>query len=251
MKRHYFVAALPLLCALFVAVLPAMAQPPAPGGPGAQSPADRQKIWAAEASSVAQIMGLPADQTKKLVDAYTAARDSQGAALRAQREKSGGGGEDARAAMMETIKAERTKLDTALKAFLKPEQAAQALASLGTFNRRWDGIAGALETLGLDPKVKLEVQKLVVQYVVDLGAAQEKAIAAGNMESMRELSRQSKEKLDAAVTKLVTPDQATQWTAKTASMGGRGGREGGGRGERGEGREGREGGEKKEAKPEK
>jgi len=229
MKRHYFLAVLPVFCALAIGALPALAQPPAGGGP---SPAERQKIWAAEATSVAQIMGLPADQTKKMVDAYTAARDSHGTAMRAQREK-GGRGEGTRAAMMEITKAERAKLEAALKGFLKPEQAAQALASLGAFQRRWDGIAGALETMGLDAKVKAEVEKLVVQYVVELGAAMEKAAAAGNMESMRETSRQNKEKLDAAVAKLLTPDQAAQWKAKTAFQGGRG--PGGGAGREGAG----------------
>lgn len=226
MKRHYLLAVLPVFCALLLGALPALAQPPVGGGP---SPAERQKLWAAEATSVAQIMGLPADQTQKLVDEYKAARESHGTAMRAQMEK-GGRGEGARAAMMETTKTERAKLETALKGFLKPEQTTQALASLGTFNRRWDSMAGAIESMGLDPKVKGEVEKLVVQYVSESWAAMEKAVTAGNMESMRDTFRQNRDKLDAAVAKLMTPEQAAQWKEKTSFQGGRGGRgEGGGR----------------------
>src|SRR5690606_28180397 len=123
-----------------------------PGGPGAPgggrlgggallSPEDAAKVAAAQIKYVASSLTLNEDQSKKLAEAYTAYRDG----LRKRFEGGGlsGGGDAIRTAMTE----ERGKLETALKAFLSPEQTATA-AGLLSSSLRWDGMVAGLNSLG-------------------------------------------------------------------------------------------------------
>src|SRR6185436_19999324 len=96
------------------------------------------------------------EQTKAVIKAYAEARTSQAAAAQKLRDKArdnAGGGDDggdrrerAQAMMKETEelnKTEREKLQKALTAATNADQAAKAVASLGTFAPGWDRMADA------------------------------------------------------------------------------------------------------------
>jgi hypothetical protein len=196
-----------------------MAQPPAPGGTP-PSPEKMAKAWALEAKTVAQDLGLPAELTAKLVDAYKAARESQMAAVAAKLGQ--GRGQRDFAAIREVAQAEKAKFETALKGFLNPEQTTKALAVLGTFNRRWDLMAAALDGMNLDEKKMAEAMKLVAGYVAESDKAMQAAMASGNRESMRETGTKLKEKLDGDMAKILSAEQMTKWNEATARRGGPG-----------------------------
>jgi hypothetical protein len=127
--------------------------------------------------------------------------------------------------MMEIAKAERAKFETAVKAFLTPEQTAKAALTLGSLSRQWDRLSDALDGLGLDDKTKAAGMKLLADYAAESDKAMQ---AAGNdREGMREKNRALKEKLDADMGKVLSPEQLTKWTEATAMRGGRGRGQGG------------------------
>ncbi|MDZ4857476.1 MAG: hypothetical protein SGI88_00725 [Candidatus Hydrogenedentes bacterium] len=213
----------------------AMAQ--GPGGPGGGPGGGPQiseealaKAWDAQAAGVAKQLTLNEEQTKKLAEAYKAARTSHGAAIR---ERMSSGERRDPGAFREVGVAERTKLETALKGFLNEEQTGKALTTLGSFNRRWDGMVVVLDGLGLEEKAKADAMNTVSTYIADSTKAIEEAMAAGSAtpESMREKMAPMREKLDADMGKVLSADQLTKWK-ETTSMRGGGGRRGGGEGPR-------------------
>jgi len=182
-------------------------------------------VWALEAGAVAKSLGLAAEQTTKLTDAYKAARESQRKAIEAAAVQQQGDRRDFRA-MMEVNQAEKAKLETAIKAFLNPEQTAKALATLGTFSRRWDPMVAELDSMKLEPKANDEAMKLVADYVAESEKARQAGMAAPD-EGMREKLTQMKEKLDADLAKILSAEQLAKWKEATATRRGRGGARGG------------------------
>jgi len=212
-------------CVLMLCCIGAVAQAPAPGGPplGLEK---NEKAWDLEAKTIAQDLGLSAELTTKLAQAYKAARESNIAAIRAKMEQSGG---DRRnfAAMREVSLAERAKLETALKGFLNPEQTTKAIATLGTFSRRWDPMVTSLDGMNLEEKKKTEAMKLVAGYVAESDKAMQAAAASGDFQSVRDQMGKLKEKLDADLAKLLSAEQMTKWQEETAMRRGGQRREGG------------------------
>ena len=206
------------VCALVLCCIGAIAQPPAPGATP-PSPEKMAKVWTMEAKSIAQSLSLSAELTTKLVDAYKAARESQMAAIRAK--QTPGERPDFRQ-MMEVNQAEKAKLEAALKGFLNPEQTTKALATLGTFGRRWDPMVEALDGMNLDEKKKADAMKLVADAVAESDKAMQAAMASGDRESVRETMTKLREKLDADMAKILSAEQMTKWTEATAMRGGRG-----------------------------
>jgi hypothetical protein len=182
-----------------------------------------------EAKAVAKELALADDVTTKLVDAYKAAREGQMTALRAKRTE--GGGQGNWGVLREVTQAERGKLETALKGFLNEDQTAKALATLGTFNQRWDMMTMALDGLKLDEAKGAEAMKLVMAYVTDSDKIMKDALAAGETErtAAREKSRALKQKLDEDLGKILTAEQVKTWTEATTMRRG-GGRRGDGPG---------------------
>jgi len=205
-------------CSMVLCCIGAFAQGRGPGGPPSFLEKN-EKAWEIEAKTVAQEIGLAAEPSTKLVDAYKAARESHIAALR---EAMGQGGRPELGKRMEVNKAEAAKFETALKGFLKPEEVTKAMASLGTLNPRWDRMVTVLDGMNLEEKPKTEAMKLLEQHVVESGKAMQAAAASNDFQSIREKSTQLREKLDADLAKVLSAEQMTKWKEETAMRGGAG-----------------------------
>ena len=167
-----------------------------PGGPGGggmmrgQLPPERAKAaWEAEATGVAKHAGLNEAQTKSLVAAYTAARESHAESMqklmKEVRDAAEGNERPDPQAMQEKMqglnKAEKEKFQKAVGATLSADQAAKVLASLGSFNGQWDRWVDALGEFKLDPAKNQQAMDALETFVL----ASEKA-RAGDRETMRE-----------------------------------------------------------------
>ena len=233
LKRAVVSAALVFAAGLMA--VSAWAQPPgglpAPGGPGRPggggfamlSPEDAVKVAASQVKYIAGSLSLNEDQSKKLGEAYTAYRDG----LRKRFEGGGlsGGGEAIRTAMTE----ERGKLDTALKAFLSPEQTTSAAALLSS-SFRWDGMVAGLNSVGLEDAKYNEAMKAVANFLTESNKARE---AGGDREAMRAKSQELRDALTAELGKILTPELLTKLQeAPGFRQRGPGGASGGGVGRR-------------------
>ena len=194
----------------------AFAQAPRPGGPPGP-PENNEKACAIEATAVAQSLALSPELTTKLADAYKAARASLMAARQASMKP---GERPDMAKMREITVAEKTKFETAVKAFLNPEQTTKAVAMLGSGGRHLDPMAMALDGMNLDEKAKPAAWKLVFDYVVASDSAMQAAAASNDMQSVREKMNQLKEKLDNDMAKVLSADQLAKWKEATARGGG-------------------------------
>lgn len=230
-KRMVFVTrfASVCLCAFLILGATALAQ-----GPNAIPAEKRAQLWEMESNCAAGQLGLSADLSAKLSAAYKAARESQGTASEALRGQGGGNFEK----IIEISKAEKAKFETAIKGFLNPEQTAKALSVLGTFNRRWDAMTNALDSMGLAEKPKADAMKLTADFVVASGEAMQSVAAGSDMETARTKVDGLWTKLDEDMAKILSPEQSIKWKEMTARRGGPGQGGGGqreGRGGRGEG----------------
>ena len=227
-KRVVVVAAIVALTCGMAAV----AQGPGPGGP---PPMEKNpKAWELEAKTVAQSAGLSAELTAKLVEAYQAARESHMEAIRAKMNDKERGRPNM-GAMREVTLAERAKFETAVKAFLNPEQTTKAVETLGTFSRRWDPMVTVLDGMKLDDKAKESALKLTADYVAENAKLMQSAAASNDFDAVREKLGALKAKLDADMGKVLNAEQMTQWTAATSMRRGPGGGMGGGMGGQGRG----------------
>lgn len=231
-KRTGVLAFMGLSVCTASAVLLCLGAAAQPGGPGraGMDPAKAAAAWKAEAETVAKSLNVDEGQAVKLVEAYKAARESHSAAVRARMDA--GGDRRDYGAMMEINKAEKAKLEAALLAFLTPEQTATALSTLGTFNRRWDSMALAIEGMTLEAGPKAEAMDLIMAYVAEWGKVTASATpGAGDNTGMREKAVALREKLDADLAKVLSAEQMAAWKEATAmregSRGGRGGLGGG------------------------
>jgi Spy/CpxP family protein refolding chaperone len=214
MRNMKIVTVLVAACALVLCATAAVAQGRGPGGPP-PAPEKNPKAWELEAKTVAQDIGLSAEQTAKLTEAYKAARESQMAAVMAKMGELGGGRRNF-GAIREVNVAERAKLETALKAFLNPEQSEKALAPLGTFSRRWDPMVTALDGMTLEEKAKTGAMKLVAGFVAESDKAMQAAAGGNDFQAVREQIGKLKEKLDADMAKILSAEQMTTWTEASA-----------------------------------
>lgn len=252
------------------------AQAPAPRAPGEGgprgpgmgmggrqlSPEKAKAAWEMQAKGVAARLGLNDAQTKTLVSAYQAARESQGTAsdkIRQegmQRAQEGGGGIEA---MRETMKkvdevnnTERENFAKALAGSLNSEQSAKAVAALGTFDRQWDRLVDVFGSFKLDAAQQQSGLNAIEEYSASISAAQAKARAAGqgggpnaapgeggapgaggpDREAMRAATQESRQKLVSALQPMLNKEQLTkiEESLPGAGRGPGGGRRGGGGG---------------------
>lgn len=218
------------LCAGLILSSGAWAQPGAGGGPGGRghgpmmNPEKMKKAAELEAGTVARILGLSAEQSKKLTETYQSARSGQMEAMRANRPSQGGRPDMEAMRKMETDS--RTKLETDLKAFLNPEQTSKAMETLGTFGRRWDSMVLALDGMGLEEKTSAQAYKVVADHVAASAKSMESARKSNDFSSIREAGKKQKADLDAEMAKILSAEQLKKWTQATAMRSGRGGPEG-------------------------
>ncbi len=180
------------------------------GGPQLD-PEKAQAAWTLAARGVANDLKLSKQVTSKLIDAYKAARESYQKAM--QGLSGGGGGFQG---FRELAEKERGKLETALKGFLNDKQAAEAIASLGTFNGEWDRFLDVIAGFKLDDKKLFTALALVRTYVVDYDKARRSAMADQDWQSIRTARETHKAALDGGLSKILTPSQLITWNEATA-----------------------------------
>jgi hypothetical protein len=194
---------------------PNTAAQPGRGGPEL-APEKAEEAWKLEAVCVSQELGLSEKDTEVLVDTYKAARKGYQEAVQKLFEDQEGDRRSRYQAYRELREKERGKLEEALKGTLNEKQLAEAIASLGTFDRRWDRYVDSLVGFELGEEKLFKALSLVNQYVVDRDKAMQEAIANEDWESMRETRREMKERLDAALAAVLSEDQQAKWSEATA-----------------------------------
>jgi len=177
-------------------------------------PEKAQAAWTLAARGVANELGLSKKDTSQLIDAYKAARESYQKAMQGM--IAGGGARGSREARQELITNEQGKLETALKGFLSDKQAAEAIASLGTFNGEWDRMLDVLAGFKLDDEKLFKTLALVRTYVVDFDKARSSAMASQDWESMRTAREELKGKLDSGIAEVLSKEQLATWNEATA-----------------------------------
>ena len=211
-----------VLCAMVMTVLACWMPDAAAqrGGGGPQlAPEKAEAAWKLEAECVAKALSLSEEKTGGLVAAYKAARKSYQEGVE---KLTAAQGDDRTALFMafrELQDTERGKLEVALKGILEETQVAQAIASLGTFNRGWDRYVDILAGLELGDENLSKALALVNQYVIDSDKSMREALAKQDMESLRETRRAEKEKLDTALATVLSEEQKTKWGEATALRG--------------------------------
>jgi hypothetical protein len=218
-----------VLAALALAVALAASSPVANAQRGERmDEATAQAAWTTQAKAVAKELNLSAEDEKKITDAYIASRKSHREAL------SGLSRDDMRSwfeASQKAAATERAALKTALSETLTDEQTARVLPVLGSYNQQWDRLVHTLAGYNLDADKHQQAMKLTAQYVIEVDAARDRAIAAQDLQGMRASAQQAKQKLDDAMASVLSADQLAKWKEDTAPRGGGGapgGRRGGG-----------------------
>jgi hypothetical protein len=208
---------------------PGGGQPGGPGGPrGPQlSPEKAKAAWELQATGVSGHLGFSEEQTRAVVKAYVDARTSHTAASdkvrQEMRDRAGGGGgfgPEFQEAMDKLNAAERDKLKAALAGTLNEEQTTKALASLGTFNTRWDVLTDAVAGYALEASKQQEALNALEEYVIGLVKARESS--AGDMEAMRTANQEVRQKLLDAMKNTLSEEQFARFEPLT-TMGRRGG----------------------------
>ncbi len=185
------------------------------GGPRTQfSPEEAKKVWTMQATSVPANLALSDELSGKLLQAYVAARESHQKGreeLFSSPERRGYEG------FRELTDKERAKLDTALKEVLNEEQAATAIASLGSFSRTNDRYANTIAGFGLEEKVVASTMDLINTYTVEYAKARSEAREMDNEELGRTARQQLRENLDEQMAKLLSEEQLATWKEASAS----------------------------------
>ncbi len=216
------------------------------GGRGMQlSPEASKAAWEMQAKGVATRLGLNEAQTKSLVTAYSAARESHTAASDKMRQEMmqkamenqggdgqrGGMGREAMKAMQDLQKSESDKFKAALGSTLSAEQTDKVMASLGTFNRQWDTFVDRVAALKLDAAKQSEALNAVEDFMSEQAKA--RAGMGGenfDRDAMQKAVSDAREKFQAAMKKTLTPEQYTKFEESLPMGGRRGGGGGGGNG---------------------
>ncbi len=171
-----------------------------------------QAAWTLAARGVANELSLSKKVTSQLVDAYKAARESYQKAMEELRGTGGRGFEGFR----ELAGKERGKLETALKGFLSDKQAAEAIASLGTFNGEWDRMLDVIAGFKLNDKKLFPALALISTYVVDYSKAANTAMANQDWQSIRTARETHKATLDSGLAGILSKEQLATWNEATA-----------------------------------
>ncbi len=99
---------------------------------------------------------------------------------------------------------------------MSDKQAAEAIASLGTFNGEWDRMLDVLAGFKLDDDKLFKALTLISTYVVDYNKAVNAAMASQDFQSMRSARETHKATLDSGLAKILSPSQLIAWNQATA-----------------------------------
>ncbi len=182
------------------------------------APEEQAAAQQLQAQQVAQTLGLSEEVGGKLVAAYQKARGDLQKALDELRREREGDRSGYMQKYRERVEAEKGKLEAELKSFLSEEQAAKALASLGTFSQAWDRMVDMLAGFNLDEKKLSEVLALVDTYVIDTAKVRQEAAASSDWQNMRTKLGELKEKLDTALGSVLSEEQLKQWKEATTAQ---------------------------------
>jgi len=170
-----------------------------------------------EAKTVAKMLKLSKETTDQLVAAYQAARENYGTAMEGLRNSQEGD----RAARFQKYQqlgeTEKKKLENALEKFLTKEQTQKAIASLGTFSRRWDQYVDTLAGLELEEEKMYKALDQVTTYVAESSKAMQEDATRSNWSARRTILQEHKATLDAALKSILSEKQIATWTEATAS----------------------------------
>lgn len=227
------------VCAMAVCLVAveAFAQPPrgGRGGPGGRGgfgppPEMRDQIWEMQAKAVAGDMRLSAEQTSKLVNAYTAARERHHDARReAFRTMDRGDRRGNFEAMQRLDEAQRAKLEKDLTAKFDEKTAAKAVSVLGLFNPQYDRLTHHIAEMSLTPDDEKRAMSIINKHVVALDKKLQSAREGGDFRGMREAMREQDENLNNDLAAVFTDAQQEKWQELNARRG-PGGPRGEGRG---------------------
>ena len=117
----------------------------------------------------------------------------------------------------------REKLEASLKGVLDEKQMVQAMASLGTFNGRWDQYVRIVVGFQLKEKKQDNVLRILNQWNIDLVRAMREEGAADqdwdwlmkNQALIQAKQASIKKDLDAALAKALSTEELTVWSAAT------------------------------------
>ncbi|MHC5114170.1 MAG: redoxin domain-containing protein [Planctomycetota bacterium] len=212
------------------------------------TPEKAEAAWQWQAQEVARSLKLDEMQTKQLVKNYSASRKALDKAMKEAREaarrdrEAAGTGDDTGdrqrrrrgggfggGPMRELTQKERDVLGGTLEMFLTKEQTTQAMKSMGSFSRQWDTMTDTVIGFKLDAEKTYAALAPIRTYMGTMTDAR----GSGDRDSMRQMMRDAREKMQSDLQKVLTEDQM----AKLQPRRGRGGR-GGDTGNRNRGRGG-------------
>ncbi|GEM_PF-3040530 len=135
----------------------------------------RRTIYKIQSRSVAEELGLSADQTAKLEVLYREMRKSHKLAL-TKIPKEGDKDESA-SSVQELRERDQEKLAEGLKGIMTDEQIASGLPLLCCFNPQWDSFTNVLFSLNLEREKLKAAMVLVNTYIVSLRESKEKSVS--------------------------------------------------------------------------
>ena len=178
-------------------------------------PEQAAAVWELQATSTAKEAGLSSGDASDLLEAYKAAREAHGKALRElfeEGERREGGWE----AMRELTEEHRADLEDAVGEFIDDEeQLEKVMEPLGSFNRQWDGYVHAAIGLKLDDEVQGAALKHIVASVTETQSVMKEAIEFEDFEGIREDFRDIRDEMNEALAKILSDEQMAVWTKAT------------------------------------
>ena len=234
-----------LTCALLVAFLdsPAWAQEEEPLGRDRGSRQPRQQrlssekaeaAWKWQAKGVARELELASGETAKLVEAYVAGRKSLNKSIEERRRqpreagegaeggegdrearRGRGGGRGGFRMMNELAEEQRAAFKTTVAGFLNVNQAAKVVASLGSFNSSWDGMASAVLGFELDPDQTFAALLPIRKFITNVSEMR----ASGDWESMREGMSDARQQLLEELAGVLSEEQLAEFDKATSRRG--------------------------------
>ena len=176
---------------------------------------------ALHAKEVAKELGISDELTEKLVTAYVTSRSG------CRADKTSMGRCDVHDARQEATNTEQSKLEIALKEFLREKQAAKAIVSLGECRAQWDRMVDVLAGLNLADDKLYEALPLVRHYVLNVDKAlaisrKARAEGIGNQDFRHagEARKEYRAKLDAGLRQILSSEQFAQWKRSAPAGGG-------------------------------
>jgi len=202
-----------------VCAVPTYAQRGSGGGRWGLDPEKQDAVWTLQSKSVAKDLALEGETADKLLAAYKGARQRITETVQSSFSDSDGDWRARFEKMNEIRKAEREKFGEEIKGFLKEEQAAKALETLGAFGRYWDTMTDSLSGIVTEEETLLKGTLMIGSHLAKMESS-----SGGeevSREERRERFQKSREELNEALSKILSEEQLAKW--KEATESGRGG----------------------------